>query len=219
MELKTLSVSSRATGTKGMTHAVRRTGRVPGVLYGGGEEAMSLEIDGKEFDRLLHSAAGTHPIVSLVCEDQPAMNTAAIVKSVQRHPIKYNPTHVDLVRIRMDETIRTVVPVELTGRCKGVAEGGLLEHQVRELEVECLATQVPEKFILDITDLNIGDAYHVSMLSIPEGVTLLADSELPVASVHMPRVSASEAAAAAAAEAEPVAPAAAEPKEQAEEGK
>ncbi len=217
MELKTLSVSSRAVGTKGMTHAVRRAGRVPGVLYGGGKEAVSLEVDGKEFDRLLHSAAGTHPIVSLVCEDQPAVNTAAIVKSVQRHPLKYNPTHVDLVRIRLDETIRTTVPVELTGRCKGVAEGGLLEQQVREIEVECLATQVPELFTLDITELKIGGAYHVSMLSVPEGVTVLTESELPVASVHMPRVSASEAAAAAAAEGEPEA--AAESKDKAEEGK
>lgn len=217
MELKTLSVSSRAVGTKGMTHAVRRAGRVPGVLYGGGKEAVSLDVDGKEFDRLLHSAAGTHPIVSLVCEDQPAVNTAAIVKSVQRHPLKYNPTHVDLVRIRLDETIRTTVPVELTGRCKGVAEGGLLEHQVRELEIECLATNVPEIVSLDITELKIGEAYHVSMLSLPEGVTVLTDSELSVASVHMPRVSSSEAAAAAAAEGE-VAPEA-ESKDQAEEGK
>lgn len=217
MELKTLSVSSRAVGTKGMAHAVRRAGRVPGVLYGGGKESVSLDVDGKEFDRLLHSAAGTHPIVSLVCEDQPSVNTAAIVKSVQRHPLKYNPTHVDLVRIRLDETIRTTVPVELTGRCKGVAEGGLLEHQVRELEIECLATNVPGVVSLDITELMIGEAYYVSMLSLPEGVTVLTDSELPVASVHMPRVSASEAAAAAAAESAPEA--AAEPKEQAEEGK
>lgn len=216
MELKTLSVSSRATGTKGMTHAVRRGGRVPGVLYGGGKETVSLEVDGKEFDRLLHSAAGTHPIVNLVCEDQPGVNTAAIVKSVQRHPLKYNPTHVDLVRIRLDETIRTTVPVELTGRCKGVAEGGLLEHQVREIEIECLATQVPEMVTLDVTELKIGGAYHVSMLSVPEGVTVLTEAELPVASVHMPRVSASEAAAAAAAEGEPEA---AESKDKAEEGK
>jgi large subunit ribosomal protein L25 len=216
MELKTLSVSSRATGTKGMTHAVRRGGRVPGVLYGGGKETVSLEVEGKEFDRLLHSAAGTHPIVNLVCEDQPAVNTAAIVKSVQRHPLKYNPTHVDLVRIRLDETIRTTVPVELTGRCKGVAEGGLLEHQVREIEIECLATQAPEMVTLDITELKIGGAYHVSMLSVPEGVTVITEPELTVASVHMPRVSASEAAAAAAVEGEPEV---AETKEKAEEGK
>ena len=202
-----------------MTRVVRRTGRVPGVLYGGGKEAVSLDIDGKEFDRLLHSAAGTHPIVNLVCEDQPAMNTAAIVKSVQRHPLKYNPTHVDLVRIRMDETLRTMVPVELTGRCKGVAEGGLLEHQVREIEIECLATQVPEKVSLDITELTIGGAYHVSMLSLPEGVTVLTDSELPVASVHMPRVSASEAAALEEDATEAEAKEDAESKDQAEEGK
>ncbi|HNY86739.1 MAG TPA: 50S ribosomal protein L25 [Candidatus Hydrogenedentes bacterium] len=216
MELKTLSVSSRTTGTKGMAHAVRRAGGVPGVLYGGGKETVALEVDGKEFDRLLHSAAGTHPIVSLVCEDQPAVNTAAIVKSVQRHPLKYNPIHVDLVRIRLDETIRTTVPVELTGRCKGVAEGGLLEHQIREIEIECLATQVPEMVTLDITELKIGAAYHVAMLEVPAGVTVLTDSELPVASVHMPRISASEAAAAAAAEGES---APEEAKEKAEEGK
>ena len=216
MELKTLSISSRATGTKGMTHAVRRSGNVPGVLYGGGGEAVALEVDAKEFDRLLHSAGGVHPIVNLVCEDNPAVNTAAIVKSVQRHPLKYSPSHVDFARIRLDEKIRTSVAVELTGRCKGVAEGGLLEHQLREIEIECLATQVPPSLTLDVTELKIGEAYHVSMLAVPEGVTVLEDADAPVVSVHMPRVSASEAAAAAAAEGEP---AVAEAKDKEQEAK
>lgn len=191
MEMKTLAAKQRATGTKGATHKSRRSGEIPGVLYGGGKDPVSLAVDGREFDRLVH-AEGMHAIVKLTFSDDSGNDSPAMLKAVQRHNLRYNVTHADFVRIRLDEKIRTMVSVELTGRCHGVTEGGLLEHQLREVEVECLALDVPAALNLDITDLGIGQSFHVSQIEVPAGVVILNDSEEPVVSVHMPRLSSSE---------------------------
>ncbi len=191
MEMKTLAAKKRVTGTKGATHQSRRDGEIPGVLYGGGKEPVSLAVNGREFDRLVH-AEGVHAIVKLTFSDGSGNDSPAMLKAVQRHNLRYNVTHADFVRIRLDEKIRTMVSVELTGRCHGVAEGGLLEHQLREVEVECLALDVPAALYLDITDLGIGQSYHVSQIEVPADVVIMNDLADSVVSVHMPRVSSSE---------------------------
>ncbi len=191
MEMKTLAAKTRATGTKGATHQSRRDGEIPGVLYGGGKGPVSLAVDGREFDRLVH-AEGVHAIVKLAFSDGSGNDSPAMLKAVQRHNLRYNVTHADFVRISLDEKIQTMVPIEFTGRCHGVTEGGLLEHQLREVEVECLALDVPAALHLDITDLGIGQSYHVSQIAVPAGVTILNDGADPVVSVHMPRISSSE---------------------------
>ena len=193
MELKSLKANTRKVGTKGATHSVRRAGDIPGVLYGGGGEAVSLSVSGRELDRVLHGGGGAHAVLQIEFDDQPASNSPAIVKAIQRHPLKGAVLHADFMRIRLDESIQTSVKVVLSGQPKGVIDGGLLEHQLRELEVECLALEVPECITIDVTGMNVGDVLHVSEVVPPAGVTILSDGEQPIASVILPRAATEQA--------------------------
>lgn len=193
MELKSLSAKTRTTGTKGAAHSARREGSVPAVLYGGGKDAASISVCTRDFDKLLHAAGGTHPIVQLAFDGESDLSGPALVKAVQRHPVKGSLLHADFLRIRMDERIETSVTVVLTGQAKGVLEGGLVEHQLRELEIECLALDVPAHIDVDVSGLGVGDVIHVSQIAAPAGVTILTDGEMPVASVVLPRAAAAQA--------------------------
>lgn len=196
MQLQTLTATSRATdGTKGQVNRVRTSGEIPVVLYGEGKGAVSLKVNEKEFMHVVHGRGGEHAIVQLDVKDDPALSGPALLKAVQHHPVRSAVLHADFLRIRLDENIRTSVPITLTGQPRGVVEGGVLDHQLRELEVECLALEVPEKIVVDVSQLGMGESLHVSDLAIPAKVTVVTESERAVAAVHAPRV-ATEAAAA-----------------------
>ena len=187
MELQNLTVETRDSKGKGPARQTRATGRVPAVVYGGDAEPLSVTINLRDFEKLLHGRFGSHAVVQLDVAGKPECNSPALLKSVQRHPLKGFVLHADFLRIRLDQRIETVVPIELTGQPIGVVSGGVLEHQLRELEVECLALDVPEKILVDVSGLQINDTVHVSELAIPEGITVLSDPDRPVASVIVPR--------------------------------
>lgn len=188
MELQKLAIDIREEADgKGANHRLRKTGQVPVVLYGGSKESVSVQVNEKEFVQLIRGRGGEHAIVQLECSSQPALNSPAMLKAVQHHPIRGNVLHADFMRIRLDERIRTVVPLVLTGQPKGVVEGGILDHQVRELEVECLALEVPEEIVVDVSGLGIGDVLHVASVDIPANVTLLTETDRAVATVLAPR--------------------------------
>ena len=187
MELKSLKANTRKVGTKGAAHGVRRAGDVPGVLYGQGGESVSLSVVGRDLDRVLHGGGGAHAILQIEFGDEPSCNSPAIVKAIQRHPLKGSVLHADFMRIRLDESIQTSVKISLTGQPKGVLEGGVLEHQLRELEVECLALEVPDSIIVDVSGMAVGDVLHVSDVVPPAGVVILTDGDQPIASVSLAR--------------------------------
>lgn len=188
MELQPLSVKTRASKGTGPARRTRMAGKIPGILYGQGGGPVSIEIDEPEFSHLVHSRGGEHSFIDLKIEDQPELNCRAMIKDVQHHPIRGHFVHVDLFRIDMSRKITTVVPVELTGQCKGVVNGGVLDHQTREIEVECLPGDVPESFVLDITELDIGDNILARELKAPEGVEILESEDRAIVMVHAPRV-------------------------------
>ncbi len=201
MELKSLKANTRTTGTKGAAHGVRRAGDIPGVLYGQGGEAISLSVPGRDLDRVLHGGGGAHAILQIEFEDVPGSNSPAIVKAIQRHPLKGSVLHADFMRIRLDESIQTSVKIELTGQPKGALEGGILEHQLRELEIECLALEVPNSIVVDVTGMAVGDVLHVADVVPPAGVVILTDGDQPIASLSLARAAVEQADAAAAPEA------------------
>lgn len=187
MELQNLTVETRENKGKGPARQTRAIGRVPAVVYGGDAEPLSITINLRDFEKLLHSRFGSHAVVQLDVAGNPGANSPALLKSVQRHPLRGYVQHADFLRIRLDQRIETVVPIELTGQPIGVVSGGVLEHQLREVEVECLALDVPEKILVDVSGLDINGTIHVSELPIPEGITVLSDPDRPVASVIVPR--------------------------------
>lgn len=189
MQLNELIVTRRETGTKGKTHSQRKSGLIPAILYGSHGENVPISIDKRAFDRLLHHSEGNiHQFVSLKFSDgNDQWNTTAIIKSVDFHPVKGHPLHIDFVRVRMDERIRTTVPVELHGQAKGFMFGGIAEQLLREIEIECVAAKVPSHILVDISSLGVGESIHVGQLTPPEDVTLLDDPDKPVVAIVLSR--------------------------------
>jgi large subunit ribosomal protein L25 len=192
MELQEFKVKARTMTGKGPARQARMRGDIPGVIYGGGEANVSLTVDYRSFVHLLHSRYGAHAVLKMDIEGNPESNTNTILKDIQYDPITGDPLHVDFQRIRLDEKIQTTVAIELEGQPEGVKEGGMLDHIMRTVDVECLALETPERFVLDVGHLNIGDSVTVAELTIPGNVTLLTDTELTVAAVHAPRVAEEE---------------------------
>jgi large subunit ribosomal protein L25 len=181
-----LNVNSRAAAGSRAVRRLRRSGRVPGVLYGGGEEPVGFDADERE---LRHALAGSGAVLDLSVDGKKP--TPVVLKEAQRHPVRGETVHVDLLRVNLNEAIHAVVPLELIGidDAPGVKEGGVLEQITRELNVEALPTAIPESIEHDVAEMQIGETILLSALRAPEGVTLLDDLEETVlATLSPPRL-------------------------------
>jgi large subunit ribosomal protein L25 len=180
-----LAVDSRAAGGSREARRLRRSGRVPGIVYGGGGEAVSFDADSREL-RLALASSGA--VLDLSIDGAKA--TPVVLKEAQRDPVRGDTVHVDLLRVRLDEEIHAVVPLELTGAesAPGVKQGGVLEQITRELNVNALPTSIPEAIVHDIGSMEIGDTILLQVVSPPEGVTLLDDPETVLATLSPPRL-------------------------------
>ncbi|MGP0103708.1 MAG: 50S ribosomal protein L25 [Solirubrobacteraceae bacterium] len=181
-----LNVNSRAAAGSRAVRRLRRSGRVPGVLYGGGSEPVGFDADERE---LRHALASSGAVLDLSVDGKAP--TPVVLKDAQRHPVRGETVHVDLLRVKLDEAISAVVPLELTGvdDAPGVKEGGVLEQITRELNVEALPTAIPESIVHEVGDMQIGETIVLGALTPPEGVTLLDDlEETVVATLSPPRL-------------------------------
>lgn len=192
---------------------LRRQGLVPGVLYGSGEP-RAFCVEERELRRVLAGGHGMHAILDVVLDGHGKAHHA-VLKDFQLDPRRSTLTHVDLHEVRLDRPIQTEVAVELVGTPEGVSAGGVLQLVTREIALEALPMEVPERLELDVSGLGIGESARVEHIIAPAGVTLLADPDTVVATVLAPTVLRVEAEAVeeeAAAEGEPAA-AQAEPAE------
>ena len=181
------------------TQRLRGDGQVPGVVYGHQMEPLAIAISYQELAKLLHSKTGEHSLVTLRLDDAKPWERPALVKAVQHDPIDGHIVHVDFQTITLTQRIRVKVPVLLKGESVGVKqESGVLEQFVRELEVECLPTEIPTGVEFDVSALVIGSTVHVRDLTAPPKAKLLSDPNGVVASVQAPKVEKVEEAAAAA---------------------
>jgi len=180
-------ISRAASGSRG-ARRLRRSGRVPGVLYGGGAESVGFDADAREL-RLALASSGA--VLDLSVDGAKA--TPVVLKEAQRHPVRGETVHVDLLRVRLDEEINAVVPLELVGAddAPGVKEGGVLEQITRELNVQALPTAIPESIVHSVGEMQIGETIVLGALTPPDGVTLLDDpEETVVATLSPPRLQA-----------------------------
>src|SRR6266566_9932245 len=156
-----VNAKDRAGRGKNAARRLRRQGFVPGVVYGGNGDNIAVSVDPKALQRVLRSEAGRNAILKLDITGKGATN--AILKSWQVDPIKDSFLHADFYRIAMDVAIRVTVPVVAKGEARGVkVDAGILEMVLREIEVECLPGDIPERIEVDVTDLGINDALRVS---------------------------------------------------------
>jgi large subunit ribosomal protein L25 len=166
---------------------LRGTGLVPGVVYAGGSEARAFQAGEREIRSVL---AGGQALFDLELEGSKAV--PVVVKDQQLHPVRGNLQHIDLQEVKLDEAIQAEVAIELEGAdtAPGVKEGGVLEHVTREITVEALPTEIPERLIADVSEMQINDTVQLSTLTPPEGVTFVADDpdEITIATLSPPRV-------------------------------
>ena len=167
------------------TRRLRRTGQVPGVLYGGDSEPVSFTVDARE---LRHALAARGAVLDLQLDGS---TQPAVLKDAQYHPVRGETMHIDLLRVRLDVAIHATVPVELTGgdEAPGVVEGGVLDQITREVNVEALPTDIPEVIQHDVSGMQINETIYLSALQPPKGVTLLDDlEETTLATLSPPNV-------------------------------
>ncbi len=185
MQRLRLDVNTRESTGKGPARRMRVAGEVPAVLYGTGIEPVSLRIDRRQLERVIHG--GANALIDLQGPDS-VKGKLVLLKELQREPVKRTPIHVDLLAIDTSKKLHVSVPVHVTGKCKGVELGGVLEPIMREVEVNVLPLNIPDSFDVDVTDLDIGQAVHVSDLVAPEGVEIVADETAVLVHVVTPRV-------------------------------
>jgi large subunit ribosomal protein L25 len=177
-----VSAKTRTDRGKNAARRLRAQGLVPGVVYGGKGENVAVAVDPKSLQRVLRSEAGRNSILKLDIADQGSTN--AILKSWQVDPIKESFLHADFYRIAMDVAIRVTVPIHVVGEARGVkVDAGILELIMREIEVECLPGDIPERIDVDVSDLGINGALRVADLAAPAKVKILEAADQVV--VHV----------------------------------
>jgi large subunit ribosomal protein L25 len=198
-----IEASLREDFGKNAARRLRSTGCVPAVLYGGGGSCLAIALDPRQISHLIRSEAGHTAILTL--ETPGAEPARVMLKEWQMEPVHGRLLHVDFVRITQNTRVRLRVPIHLTGEPQGVKlQGGIFEFVLREVEVECLPDDIPERITADVTDLMIGRNLRVENLPVTRGVTVLTDPDRVVA--HVVALRAEEEKAAEAVEAAPAEP-------------
>ncbi len=179
-----LAASPRQATGKGGARQARFRGKVPAVIYGHGRQTQSLELEFKALEKALQGIEPASTIIELAVEGK---TLKTLIREIQRHPLRPDIIHVDFYEIHASEKVKLKVPVHLVGNPDGVRNaGGVLDQVTREVEIEVLPDNIPDRVELDVTALKIGDSLHVRDLSIPNA-KLLTEAELTIATVVPPR--------------------------------
>lgn len=189
MQKVTLKAEARSATGKGTARSLRRGGSIPAVIYKSGK-AESLTLNHKEMITFINKTRGEKVLITL---DFGGGQKLALMKEYQVDPVDNTLIHADFMEIAMDETVRVPIKVKLLGEAIGIKrDKGILERQLREVEVEALPNNIPGHLELDITELAAGSTMHVSDIVVPEGVKILSDISDPVASVNLPKIQVEE---------------------------
>jgi large subunit ribosomal protein L25 len=175
----------RADFGKNVNRRLRAQGLIPGVVYGAKKQAVPVAVSPREIGSILRSASGENTLFDLQLDGS---RRKVILKEFQVEPIKGRLLHADFYEVALDQALEVTVHVELAGVPVGVkVEGGILDFVTRELQVECLPTDIPEKIVVDVSELGMGKHVRVSEIKAPERVTILTDPDVVIAHVVAPR--------------------------------
>jgi len=180
-----ISAQSRAGIGTGSCRKLRAQGRIPAVIYGYGKPARPISLSELEFNRFLaHNSPNA--IIRFKSEDKEIADTIAIVKDIQKNPMRGSVVHVDFQEISLSDKVSVAVPVTVTGR--QADDRGILEQLINEVTVEAVATKLPAQLVVDVTGLAIGDSKRIADIELPEDVEVLDDPEAVVVRVSAPQI-------------------------------
>lgn len=185
METLTLEVEPREGTGKGPARRARAQGRIPAVFYGAKSEGQNLSVDARDFSRRIANLEGTH-LIELRSSIAGLDKRMVLLREVQHHPVTGAPVHADFYEVMLDRAIVVRVALHFEGKAAGVALGGILQPIIREMEVRCLPTAIPDFIAVDVSALAVHDALHVKDLKLPEGVEVMLDEGETVVSVVPP---------------------------------
>jgi len=181
IDTNTLEAQPRTPGNKNEARRVRQLGKIPAVVYGAGQDALAVSVDPRQVSRILSSETGHNTIFDLALDGS---KSKAMIVDWQYEPIKGKLLHIDVKRIAMDKKLAVMVPIFLKGEATGVKQqGGILEQMLREVEVECLPSDIPSHIDADVSELVFGKVLRVSDLPHSDKLKFLTDENQPVAHV------------------------------------
>jgi large subunit ribosomal protein L25 len=180
-----LTIEPRESAHSRATRRLRREGRVPGVLYGMDDAPLCFSVDARELRHALH---GKGAVLELSGDGDS--KTAAVLKDAQRHPVRGDVLHIDLLRVDLNQPIQAPVALHLVGAedSPGIRDGGVLEHVTREITVEALPSEIPDALDFDVSNMEINDTCTLEQLTAPQGITIIDDPETVVATLSPPRL-------------------------------
>jgi large subunit ribosomal protein L25 len=186
MERVALTAQIRDKAGKGVARSLRRDNRIPAVLYSRGT-SMSISMVHKDVTKVLNAEGGEHALINLKLEgDTGAGEKMALIKDFQVDPFTGRLLHLDLMEVAMNEKVKVPVSVHVVGSAAGVKEGGILQHALRQLEVECLPAQIPDYLEVDVTELKVNESLHVRDINVAEGIRILTDADTTVVTIQPP---------------------------------
>jgi len=183
-----LKAEPRSETGRSAARKLKARGIIPAVVYGGSDKPQPLQVSARDVNVMLSHASGENILVELEIAGEKSTRTA-LVQEVQHAPVGANVLHIDFHAVSMDETLEAEVPLEPIGMANGVKNfGGLLEHSLRMLAVECLPRDLPDRITVDVSELNIGDTIHVRDIKLPPGVVAKVQPDLTAFSCVAPAV-------------------------------
>lgn len=183
MEQQQLTAIIRKTTGNGPARVLRRSGRIPAVLYGPDTDATLLSVNGHEFEQVLKNHNINQMVLNLVIQNGDSLPKSVMIKELQTHPVTNSLIHADFYEISMTRKIWVNVPVVVHGKSIGEERGGIVQIVRRELEVLCLPGEIPESIAIDISSLDIGDAVHVEEIQLPAGVEISPETNFTVMTI------------------------------------
>ncbi len=189
MEKILVRADARPEVGKGAARSLRRSGMLPAVVYSGGN-SNPIKVHGKEMTKLIFTGTGDHALITIELHEDGSKKSElpVLVKDYQTDPVSDELLHVDFIEVSLKKLVKVTVPIVIVKEPIGIKLGGILEHLMRDLEVECLPTQIPDKIEVDAEHIDIGHSLHVSDITIPDGINLISDPAGVILNVSAPKV-------------------------------
>jgi large subunit ribosomal protein L25 len=185
----TFTAETREETGKGAARKLRASGFIPGILYGAEQESRKIKVEKRSAENIIRKLESHNVMANLVLKtgEEKGEGIKTVLKEIQTDAIKGDILHLDFYRIRMDQTVRMEVAVHLEGEAPGIEKGGILEQELRELEVQALPDKVPSAITVDVSKMEIGDAIMVKDIVLPEGVEAVEEEERIIVTILAPK--------------------------------